>query len=65
MNVQRLAPFFDELRKGLAAAADRISRGDLNVPELPATGKDEVSELTASFNRMYVSLVKALRMLDH
>ena len=49
----------------LAAAADRISRGDLDVPELPATGKDEVSELTASFNRMYVSLVKALRMLDH
>ena len=24
MNVRRLAPFFDELRKGLAAAADRI-----------------------------------------
>ncbi len=48
----------------LSQAADRISRGDMDVPELPVSGKDEVSQLTASFNRMYVSLVKALKMLE-
>jgi HAMP domain-containing protein len=48
----------------LAATADRISRGELDVPELPVAGSDEISALTASFNRMYVSLVKAIRMLE-
>jgi protein-histidine pros-kinase len=49
----------------LAATADLISTGDLNQPELTHTGKDEISEVTGSFNRMYVSLKKAIQMLDH
>lgn len=47
----------------LSSTADRISTGDLNVPEIPVTGSDEISELARSFNRMYLSLVKAIRML--
>jgi len=49
----------------LAATADLISTGDLEQPELTYKGKDEISEVTASFNRMYVSLKKAIQMLDH
>jgi protein-histidine pros-kinase len=49
----------------LAATADLISNGDLNQPELTYKGKDEIAEVTASFNRMYVSLKKAIQMLDH
>jgi HAMP domain-containing protein len=48
----------------LSAMADRVSRGDLEVPEIPVRGGDEISGLTASFNRMYVTVVKALRMLN-
>jgi HAMP domain-containing protein len=48
----------------LSKAADQISKGDLNVPELPAEGSDEISQLAQSFNRMYLSLVKAIRMLE-
>lgn len=48
----------------LSVAADQISKGDLNVPELPAKGSDEISQLAQSFNRMYLSLVKAIRMLE-
>ncbi|HYM05940.1 MAG TPA: DUF3365 domain-containing protein [Terriglobales bacterium] len=47
----------------LSRTADRISTGDLNVPEIPVTGSDEIADLARSFNRMYVSLVKAIRML--
>jgi protein-histidine pros-kinase len=48
----------------LSATADEISRGNLEVNELPVRGKDEISLLARSFNRMYVSLRKALRLLD-
>ena len=48
----------------LSAAADEISKGNLQVPELPAAGSDEISQLAQSFNRMYVSLAKAIRMLE-
>jgi HAMP domain-containing protein len=48
----------------LSAAADQISKGNLDVPELPASGSDEISQLARSFNRMYVSLVKAIKMLE-
>lgn len=48
----------------LAETADRISRGELDVPELPVSGKDEIAEVTVSFNRMYRSLVKAFGMLN-
>jgi len=48
----------------LAAAADQISKGDFNVPEIPVKGSDEISHLARSFNRMYVSMVKAIRLLE-
>jgi HAMP domain-containing protein len=48
----------------MAAAADAISRGDLNVSELAESGKDEVSRLATVFNRMMRSLKKALQLLD-
>ena len=48
----------------LSKAADQISKGDLSVPELEVKGSDEISQLTQSFNRMYLSLVKAMRMLE-
>ena len=45
-------------------AADRISKGETDLPELAVRGKDEIAGVTESFNRMYVSLVKALKMLE-
>jgi HAMP domain-containing protein len=48
----------------LSELADRISNGDMSVPELPVKGTDEIARVTASFNRMYVSLQKAFRMLN-
>ena len=48
----------------LSKAADEISKGNLNVPEIPAKGSDEIAQLAQSFNRMYLSLVKAIRMLE-
>jgi HAMP domain-containing protein len=48
----------------LASTADLVSKGDLSQPELSCKGKDEIAEVTASFNRMYVSLKKAIQMLD-
>lgn len=45
-------------------AADRVSRGEKNVPPVRIPGKDEISVVAASFNRMQVSLAKALRMID-
>jgi HAMP domain-containing protein len=48
----------------VSQAADRVSRGDADVPPLALRGKDEIADVTASFNRMRVSLVKALKMLE-
>ncbi|HEX5229477.1 MAG TPA: DUF3365 domain-containing protein [Bryobacteraceae bacterium] len=48
----------------LSEMADRISSGDMSLPELPVHGGDEISGLTASFNRMFVSLQKAFRLLN-
>lgn len=48
----------------LSRAADQISKGELSVPELAVKGSDEISQLAQSFNRMYLSLVKAVRMLE-
>jgi hypothetical protein len=42
---------------------DRISRGEKDVAPLVVSGKDEIASVTASFNRMQVSLSKALAML--
>jgi HAMP domain-containing protein len=48
----------------LSSMADRISLGDLDVPELPVRGHDEVSVLASSFNRMRRSLVAAMKLLN-
>lgn len=50
--------------KIVSDSADRISRGEKNVPPIEVKGNDEIATVAASFNRMKVSLVKALRMFD-
>ena len=48
----------------IAAMADEVSLGRMDIPELPAKGNDEIALLAASFNRMRRSLVQALKLLD-
>ena len=48
----------------VSQAADRISKGETDLPELEVRGRDEIADVTSSFNRMHVSLAKALKMLD-
>jgi len=48
----------------LSRAADEISKGKLEVEDLSAGGKDEISNLAASFNRMQRSLVRAMKMIE-
>ncbi len=49
----------------MSAMADEISLGNLqNLPEFPVKGKDEISVLAGSFNRLRRSLVKAMNMLE-
>jgi protein-histidine pros-kinase len=50
--------------RSMAAAADLISVGKLDMPELAESGKDEVALLARSFNRMRRSLEKAIRLID-
>jgi HAMP domain-containing protein len=49
----------------LSAMADQISVGKMDIPELPATGKDEIAILAGSFNRMRRSLERAMKMLEN
>jgi len=51
------------LRK-VSASADLISTGDIDQPPLPVKGKDEIAQVTTSFNRMQTSLKKAMEMLN-
>jgi HAMP domain-containing protein len=44
--------------------ADVISKGEIDLPPLEVKGKDEIAEVTASFNRMHTSLIKAFEMLN-
>jgi protein-histidine pros-kinase len=44
--------------------ADIISKGEIDMPPLEVKGKDEIAEVTASFNRMHTSLIKAFEMLN-
>jgi methyl-accepting chemotaxis protein len=48
----------------VSETADRVSTGEKDVPPLPVKGKDEIASVTSSFNRMQVSLAKALKMLE-
>jgi HAMP domain-containing protein len=49
--------------KLVSDAADRVSKGETNQPPLPVKGSDEIAAVTASFNRMQLSLAKAFKML--
>ena len=48
----------------LSSVADEISKGNLEVEDLPVKGQDEISTLAGSFNRMHRSLRQAMKMLD-
>jgi len=48
----------------MSVAADRISTGDTDIPELAESGRDEVALLARSFNRMRRSLEKAISLID-
>jgi protein-histidine pros-kinase len=48
----------------MARAADAVSTGNFDVPELDASRRDEVGVLAASFNRMRRSLQTAMQMID-
>jgi len=48
----------------MSDAADRMSTGDLEIPEFEESGRDEVSLLARSFNRMRRSLEKAISLID-
>lgn len=50
--------------KKLAAIADEVSKGNMDAPEFPAGGSDEIGTLVASFNRLRKSMVEALNMLQ-
>ena len=45
-------------------SGDRISKGEKDLPPLVVSGSDEIASVTTSFNRMRVSLAKALAMLE-
>lgn len=48
----------------LSATADQISVGNLDLPELPVRGKDEIAVLAGSFNRVRRSLERAMKLLE-
>jgi methyl-accepting chemotaxis protein len=49
----------------MSQSADRISTGDFDVPEFADGGRDEMSVLGSSFNRMRRSLEKAMQMIGN
>lgn len=48
----------------MSDAADRISTGEMDLPDLPEDGRDEITLLSKAINRMHRSLDKAIRMID-
>ena len=48
----------------LSRTADAISKGRLDMPDFSDKGRDEVSQLGQSFNRMRRSLQKAIALID-
>lgn len=47
----------------LSTIADQVSKGNMDAPEFPAKGGDEIAALGLSFNRLRISLRKALSAL--
>jgi HAMP domain-containing protein len=50
--------------RDMAHVADEISTGNFEETEFKVSGKDEIADLSKSFNRMRRSLEKAMKMLD-
>lgn len=50
--------------KDLSKLANRVSLGELDAPEFPHKGRDEIGTLAESFSRMRTSLNQAMKMLD-
>jgi HAMP domain-containing protein len=48
----------------LAGIADEVSQGNMDAPDFPSKGGDEIHSLGTSFNRMRRSLVEAMNMLQ-
>jgi protein-histidine pros-kinase len=48
----------------LSQLADRVSQGDLEAPDFPAGGGDEIGVLAQSFSRMRTSVVQAMKLLE-
>lgn len=47
----------------ISAQATDVSMGNMDAPEIPAMGRDEISSLAVAFNRMRRSLANALKLL--
>jgi HAMP domain-containing protein len=47
----------------LSNIADQVSKGNMDAPEFPVNGSDEIAALGLSFNRLRISLRKALSAL--
>ena len=48
----------------LSELANRVSQGELDAPEFPAGGGDEIGVLAQSFSPMRTSVVQAMKMLE-
>lgn len=48
----------------MSHTAEEVSRGNLDIPEFERHGRDEISVLAESFNRMRRSLDKAMELLE-
>jgi HAMP domain-containing protein len=48
----------------LSGMASSVSLGTSKISEIPVSGKDEIAELSKSFNRMARSLMEAMKMLQ-
>jgi protein-histidine pros-kinase len=48
----------------VSVAANRVSRGETDVEPVTVRRNDEIADVTKSFNRMRISLIKALKMLE-
>ncbi len=50
--------------KKMSQFANNVSKGNLDEEELPVHGRDEISTLANSFNRMLRSMKEAMKLLD-
>jgi len=48
----------------MSSLADEVSKGNFDAPAFDTSGNDEITDLNASFNRLRISLDKAMKMLD-